>query len=355
MPFTATRILFLRCLARNQIVSSNNQINILATHPSVCLGHRNVVCVFFSHTYSTASHGTKFDTTKPFAYYEILNIPRTAKQSEIKKAYFRMAKIYHPDVSQDPNARENFDNITEAYTTLIDLTQRYFYDRHGYTSEELRKKGTPSIFDWRPKYGIYEDAGSNAKEVEDWFAAQGHTVHEEKITIRQRFKNAYVEYKYGMAYFDFPWKMKQFLASICAWILGLFGFYLALSSSLEYSSEKMGYRKPIPINFKWENDEIYDILWYTGVRKHKPSSQSKGGMYHMPKRNDKPKSEYSHTIYSNTRSRTKKKNMVKYRQLQKEIKEAREKSWSEAKIEAMREKEERKKKSRRLKNDGFSV
>ena len=47
MPFTATRILFLRCLARNQIVSSNNQINILATHPSVCLGHRNVVCVFF--------------------------------------------------------------------------------------------------------------------------------------------------------------------------------------------------------------------------------------------------------------------------------------------------------------------
>ena len=186
-----------------------------------------------------------------------------------------MAKIYHPDVSQDPNARQNFDNITEAYTTLIDLTQRYFYDRHGYTSEELRKKGTPSIFDWRPKYGIYEDAGADAKEVEDWFTAQGHTVHEEKITIRQRFKNAYVEYKYGMAYFDFPWKMKQFLASICAWILGLFGFYLALNSSLEFSSEKMGYRKPIPINLKWENDEVYDILWYSGVRKNRPSEQSK--------------------------------------------------------------------------------
>ena len=78
-------------------------------------------------------------------------------------------------------------------------------------------------------------------------------------------------------------------------------------------------------------------------------------MYHMPKRKNKPKSEYSHTIYSNTRSRTKSKNIVKYRQLQKEIKEARERSWTEAKIEAQNEKEERKKKAKRLSNDGFSV
>ena len=62
-----------------------------------------------------------------------------------------MVKIYHPDVNQDEFARENFDKITEAYTTLIDLTQRYFYDRFGHTSEELKKKGTPSIFDWTPR------------------------------------------------------------------------------------------------------------------------------------------------------------------------------------------------------------
>ena len=79
------------------------------------------------------------------------------------------------------------------------------------------------------------------------------------------------------------------------------------------------------------------------------------GMYHMPKRKNKPKSEYSHTIYSNTMSRTKSKNIVKYRQLQKEIKEARERSWTEAKIEAQNEKEERKKKAKRLRNDGFSI
>ena len=66
----------------------------------------------------------------------------------------RMAKVYHPDVNPSEEARQNFDKITEAYNTLIDLTQRYFYDRHGHTSEELKKKGTPSIFDWTPKVGF---------------------------------------------------------------------------------------------------------------------------------------------------------------------------------------------------------
>ena len=47
----------------------------------------------------------------------------------------------------------------EAYTTLIDLTQRYFYDRHGHTSEELKKKGTPSIFEWTPKESWLKSAG----------------------------------------------------------------------------------------------------------------------------------------------------------------------------------------------------
>ena len=182
-----------------------------------------------------------------------------------------MAKIYHPDVSADPYARENFDRITEAYTTLMDLTLRYFYDRHGHTSEELRKKGTPSIFEWKPKYGIYEDSGQDSKAVEDWFEAQGHVREEERITLRQRLKNYYVEYKYGMAYYDFPWKTKQFFASIVMWIIALIGFYI----SLQFALANISFRRPIPLNLRWENDEQYDILWYAGIRKHKPSSQSK--------------------------------------------------------------------------------
>ena len=223
---------------------------------------------------SSSTPHLRFDTSQPFAYYEILGIQRTAKQGEVKQAYFRMAKIYHPDVNKEENARENFDKITEAYTTLIDLTQRYFYDRHGHTSEELKKKGTPSIFDWTPKYSIYEHrshADKETTEVEDWFKAQGHVGSEEKISIRQYVKNAYVELRYGLKYYDFPWDMKSFMISLVIWIFVLIGFY----ESFRYLMQNTENRRPIPIYLKWENDEIFDILWYAGVRKNRPSEQSK--------------------------------------------------------------------------------
>jgi len=300
-----------------------------------------------SRSYSTAAP-TRFDTSKPFAYYEILGIPRTAKQSDVKQAYFRLAKIYHPDVNQDEFARENFDIITEAYTTLIDLTQRYFYDRHGFTSEGLKKSGTPSIFDWKPKYGIYnQEADEQATEVEDWFKAQGHAGYEEKITIRQRLKNAYVELRYGMTYYNFPWDFKSLAGWLLVWSVGLAIFYQLMCYTLRNTVN----RRPIPIYLKWENDEIYDILWFAGARKNKPSDQSKGGLYHMPKAPAR-KSEYSHTIYSNTRSRTKSKHKERHHKLQKELRAARENSWSE---ETRERNEKIRNGKRKRRNDGFSV
>jgi len=315
----------------------------------LCLDESRLLFFYFNHTSVRlcSSVHARFDTSKPFAYYEILGVPRTAKQSEIKQAYFRLAKIYHPDVNQDEFARENFDKITEAYTTLIDLTQRYFYDRHGHTSEELKKKGTPTIFDWTPRYSIYEErqhADTESTELEDWFSAQGHVGKDEKISIRQRFKNAYVELRFGLNYYDFPWDVKSFFVSLALWSVGLYGFYLAIRFFM-YNVE---IRRPIKTYLKWENDEIYDILWYTGVRKNRPSDQSKGGMYHMPKKTNQSKSEYSHTIYSNTRSRTKSKNLELHRRRQRELKEARERSWTD-------EQKRLKEKRRRQKNDGFNV
>jgi hypothetical protein len=44
-----------------------------------------------------------------------------------------------------------FQELTEAYQTLMDATQRHFYDRHGFTCEGLKKKGLPTIFDYKPK------------------------------------------------------------------------------------------------------------------------------------------------------------------------------------------------------------
>jgi len=308
----------------------------------------------------------KFDTSEPFAYYEILGIKRDAKQSEVKQAYFKMAKIYHPDVNQAENARENFDKITEAYTTLIDLTQRYFYDHHGTASEELKKHGSNStIFDWVPRYSIYEEqtrADGETTEVEDWFKAQGHVGYDKRISLKQRMKNAYVELRYGLNYYDFPWQWKSFFAGLAIWVVVIF----AIIQTLTYSMQNISYRKPIPIYLKWENDDIYDILWFAGARKNKsdttnksskglafptnskrktPQSElSRAGMYHMPKR-EKKVSQYSHTIYSNTRSRTKSKNLKTHLARMEENKKIREKSWQDEKM---------KNKKKKI-SDGFSV
>ncbi|KAL0268762.1 UNVERIFIED_CONTAM: hypothetical protein PYX00_010580 [Menopon gallinae] len=71
-------------------------------------------------------------------YYEILNISRNASQKEIKKAYYELAKKYHPDRNKDdPNAAKKFQEVSEAYECLSDETKKKQYDQWGTTSEDL--------------------------------------------------------------------------------------------------------------------------------------------------------------------------------------------------------------------------
>ncbi len=65
--------------------------------------------------------------------YAVLGVSRTASSSEIKSAYRRMARKYHPDVNSDPSAPTRFAQVNEAYHTLIDPDRRKSYDRTGVT------------------------------------------------------------------------------------------------------------------------------------------------------------------------------------------------------------------------------
>ncbi len=65
-------------------------------------------------------------------YYEVLGVSRTASAEEIKRAYRRLARKYHPDVNKDPGAEDRFKEINEAYEVLSDERRRARYDRFGH-------------------------------------------------------------------------------------------------------------------------------------------------------------------------------------------------------------------------------
>ena len=75
----------------------------------------------------------------PRDYYEVLGVARGANDSEIKKAFRRLARELHPDVNASPDAEPRFKEAAEAYEVLSDSERRATYDRYGH--EGLRSSG----------------------------------------------------------------------------------------------------------------------------------------------------------------------------------------------------------------------
>src|SRR5580765_3697616 len=90
-------------------------------------------------------------------YYEILGVPRTSSDAEIKKAFRKLAREHHPDVAKDKKkAEEKFKEINEAYEVLSDPANRKKYDQLG--------ANWKSGADFRPPPGWEQFAGGSARE-----------------------------------------------------------------------------------------------------------------------------------------------------------------------------------------------
>ena len=67
-------------------------------------------------------------------YYEVLGVSKTATDKEIKSAFRRLAKEYHPDLNKAPDAAEKFKEVQEAYEVLSDENKRKMYDQYGHAA-----------------------------------------------------------------------------------------------------------------------------------------------------------------------------------------------------------------------------
>jgi molecular chaperone DnaJ len=84
--------------------------------------------------------------TRPRDPYEVLGVPRDADESQIKKAFRKLARELHPDVNRhDPDAEEKFKEAAEAYEILNDAERRALYDRYGH--DGLRSGGYAPNFE----------------------------------------------------------------------------------------------------------------------------------------------------------------------------------------------------------------
>jgi len=87
-------------------------------------------------------------------YYQVLDVPKTASEADIKKAYRRLAMKYHPDRNPgDHEAEDKFKEAKEAYETLTDAQKRAAYDQFGHAGVDGMRGGGGGGFDPRDAFG----------------------------------------------------------------------------------------------------------------------------------------------------------------------------------------------------------
>jgi molecular chaperone DnaJ len=111
-------------------------------------------------------------TTTKQDYYELLGVARKATQKEIRQAYRKLARKYHPDLNPgDKSAEEKFKQVQEAYDVLSDTKKRQMYDQFGFDAERRgpappEEAGGNQHFD----FGGFDFGGSGGANFRDLFS-----------------------------------------------------------------------------------------------------------------------------------------------------------------------------------------
>ena len=125
-------------------------------------------------------------------YYEILGVSKTATQDEIKSAFRKLAKKYHPDINKEPGAEEKFKEIGEAYSVLGDAQKRKTYDQFGSAAFEQGGAGIHEKTYYAIKNGKIVDAAHNSYDYnvnKHYYERNGKKTTKKKIEAYERQLN----------------------------------------------------------------------------------------------------------------------------------------------------------------------
>ncbi|KAL8097472.1 chaperone protein dnaJ A6, chloroplastic-like [Apium graveolens] len=127
----------MRASARNKLsVPSHDltsKIRTLASSSSAMFSHASFPALYNTRLYNNSSHhrGARLVVRANSDFYSVLGVSKNANKSEIKSAYRKLARNYHPDVNKEPGAEAKFKEISNAYEVLSDDEKRSIYDRYG--------------------------------------------------------------------------------------------------------------------------------------------------------------------------------------------------------------------------------